>query len=106
MKYECLNPNCKKRFSHTATIRDRLYVKTEDPHPADTEPTHELSVSVCPFCFSPNFDEIQNESPLTNVKIVKAVPHAEVEEIVKQGFVVHAIYAKETVLIKKDGGIP
>jgi hypothetical protein len=54
---------------------------------------------VCPFCNSKELDEIEKTQP--TITSIKQVDIAEADALIKEGYVVEQIYAKNVVLVKK-----
>jgi len=91
MKYECAD--CKKVFLHPAKRADKDIMK-------DTGDERSVEYHVCPFCKSLNLlDHVEVEPAITSVK---SVDLAEVDGLLKEGYVVHELYAKNAVLVKKE----
>jgi DNA-directed RNA polymerase subunit RPC12/RpoP len=89
MKFQCLN--CKRQFVYAA-------LKTVTTMVDDEFETTEYRC--CPYCGSMDFDEIVEQKTQENITEVLDVSHGEVAELVKQGYRVHNIYSKNTIMVK------
>lgn len=106
MRFECLNEECKRQFMYTAKttqVRTETDLVVTAGSVTVMPPYNTVETSVCPYCHSLNFDEIKPE-PVEEQKTVsvKSVDLDQVDEMLTQGYVVHALYAKNAVLIKKE----
>jgi transposase-like protein len=54
---------------------------------------------VCPSCGKGNYQEVAT-TQYTDVIDVQGVPHAQVAQLISQGYVVHELYSKETIMKK------
>jgi hypothetical protein len=92
MKYQCAG--CKRVFLHPAKKTNFRYNAN-----AESEGTllFQVEESVCPYCETPNLVEYME--PISSVK---SVDIAEVDALLKQGYVIHELYAKTATLIKKE----
>ena len=108
MKFQCLD--CKKTFVYatkktehspilTVNSTNFLYDATANATnmPISQEPTS-IETHVCPHCHSLNIDEVPPVKE--QIASVKSVDLANVDEYLKEGYVVHALYAKTAVLTK------
>ena len=55
---------------------------------------------MCPLCGSFEFDEYKEVQP--EISSVKSVPLAEVDDLLKEGYVVESLYAKTATLVKRE----
>jgi len=111
MKYQCLNPDCKKSFIKTAkksSITVTVLFKDDKP---ESETSNDNSIStktategfekrVCPYCESVDIDDLVEVQ--TEISSVKSVPLAEVDDLLKEGYVVESLYAKTATLVKRE----
>ena len=106
MKYQCdackkvfLHP-AKRMFTSVAPIPDPTKFQTtsaitkEDLNSVTTE-TH-----VCPYCDSINLTEYLESEP--SITSVVSVDIADVDGKLKEGYIVHELYAKTATLVKKE----
>ena len=101
MKLQCLE--CKKTFLYASkkiepiSPEDKhLLVKVGDLVSVGST----IESHVCPYCQSLNIDEYFE--PQANIASVKSVDLSEVDSLLKEGYVVHELYAKNAVLVKKE----
>jgi excinuclease UvrABC ATPase subunit len=90
MKFQCLNPECKKTFLYTAK-----QISTNQTT-ADVFETH-----VCPYCHGLDFEELIETVPIEKISSVKSVELDKVDEMIGQGYEVKELYAKTATMIKK-----
>lgn len=108
MKLECLNPKCRKTFLYAAKKATITYppLTEEFPHEfglnpqtveAVQKPLVNISIErhVCPYCESLDIQEVSEL-----LESVKSVDLSEVDTYLKDGYVVHDLYAK-TATMKK-----
>jgi len=94
VKYECLS--CKKTFLHVGRLTNNDVSIGMNTAPV----INSLEVSVCPYCKSLDIeDHVEVEPAITSVK---SVDLAEVDGFLKEGYVVHELYAKTATIIKKE----
>lgn len=108
MKYKCLNVDCGKSFLYAAkkTVT-HLY---DEPYPVNSDGaiktyTNNMVVEtlVCPYCGSLNFDELPQEAKginLADVESYKDVAPNEVDDYLKQGYIIYQSWQKNIHLIK------
>jgi hypothetical protein len=89
-RFEC--EDCHKTFLYPAVMT------TEMPQTPDTW----FEVRICPYCHSMNIKEVEQTIPVEQITSVKSVDLAEVDELLKQGYQVHELYAKTATLVKKE----
>jgi hypothetical protein len=106
-----LNQKCKKAFLHAAkkysVIQEKspIIVSPESalellqkyPQGCPPYPLNSVEKHVCPFCESPEIDELRIEE--RKITSVRSVDLADVDELLKKGYSVHELYAKNAVLV-------
>lgn len=98
MKFICLNPECKKTFLYTAK---QFSSETPNDPSATCDNTMTFETHVCPYCHGLDFEEYVE--PVIQDKIVSllSVPIEEVDALLKEGYEVREVYAKNAILQKK-----
>jgi hypothetical protein len=107
MKHQCLD--CNRTFLYAATCHSMLCQVTVSgtaglltPTVSVAPPVGDIRVETrcCPFCKSLNIDEVS----LEQAKIVSVVSVAieDVDAKLKEGYVVHELYAKTATLVKRE----
>jgi len=92
MKFQCLNPDCKKVFLYTAKQTSEDPIGNSDPNIYETH--------VCPFCHGLVFEE-SDSVPSEKIVSLKSVSIEEVDGLIKEGYEVREVYAKNAILQKK-----
>ncbi len=90
--FKCLDSDCGKSFQYTA----KMIETTETPTKTETE-IFAIERHVCPHCGSLEFAEVSDNEVIISVK---SVTIEEVDECLKQGYIVKELYAKTATLIK------
>jgi hypothetical protein len=107
-KYQCLNPDCKKTFIHSAKLIEHKAWGEEAIKYANAEGimvigTFEVEKAICPFCLQPNFDELtENQTETGNVYVYDLTSGAQtkLDELLAQGYKVTGRYSKQYILEK------
>jgi uncharacterized protein (DUF2225 family) len=98
MKFECLNPDCKKTFMYSGRL-----TKNDVSIGMNTAPvTKFFEVNVCPYCQTLDFQEHVESMPVEKIVSVKSVELDKVDEWIGQGYEVKELYAKTATMIKKE----
>ena len=99
MKLQCLD--CKKQFLYAGKVvkpldedAKNLFVKVGDLISVGAQ----LETHVCPYCRSLNLEEVVEILPVVSVR---SVDLSEVDNLLKEGYEVHELYAKTATLVKK-----
>ena len=91
MKYQCLNPECKKTFLQSALLHVPLANGASGALFAESH--------CCPFCHGLDIEEFKLEE--AKIISVLSVPLEDVDAKLKDGYQVHELYAKTATLTKK-----
>ena len=105
MKLQCLNPECKATFVHTAKTTEYLYsgdLGKELIHPEDQVLLKMIEKSICPYCHGLTFEEYVEPVIQEKIVSVKSVELDKVDEMIGQGYEVKELYAKTCTMIKKE----
>ena len=105
MKFQCLNPECKSVFVHTAKRTEYLYsgdMAKEFIHPSDHVLLKMIEHPVCPFCHGLAFQELVETVQAEKVCSVKSVELDKVDDWIAQGYEVKELYAKTATMVKKE----
>ena len=89
MRYECLEPSCRKVFHATARVS---YTKSDQGVIVMEE------YRCCPFCLSKNIDKIS--TPALRIESIMNVKTAEADDWIKKGYTVKDSYASSVTLVK------
>lgn len=103
MKYEC--QDCKKQFLHTAKYSHFIQSKDIEPNSFAINLEDAVERYVCPYCYSLNIiDVLIEQQPKGKIIALVSVPNNAVNDFLAEGYEVmeDKIYAKETVLIKRE----
>jgi hypothetical protein len=95
MKYQCIDPACKAIFIHPAKLIDSTPTKNEQYIQGAV-----LESYVCPACKGIFFSEYDEPQP--QITSVVSVELSQVDSYLKQGYVVHDLYAKTATLKKLE----
>jgi hypothetical protein len=97
MKFQCLNPNCKKVFLYTAKQTKESELAVDEGEVIETH--------VCPYCHGLDFEELVETVQAEKVCSVKSVELDKVDDWITQGYEVKELYAKTATMIKKEAKI-
>jgi len=104
MKFQCLNPECKATFLHTAKTTEYLYsgdMSKDFIHPEDHVLLKMIEKPICPYCHGLTFEEYVEPIIQDKIVSVKSVELDKVDEWISQGYEVKELYAKTATMIKK-----
>ena len=97
MKFICLNPECKKTFLYTGKL-----IANDVSIGMNTAPIMKsLETHVCPYCHALDFEEAVETVPIEKIASLKSVSIEEVDALLKEGYEVREVYAKNAILQKK-----
>jgi len=97
MKFQCKNPECKKTFLYTGKL-----IANDVSIGMNTAPViKSFETHVCPYCHGLDFEEVIETVSIEKIASLKSVSIEEVDALLKEGYEVREVYAKNAILQKK-----